>query len=554
MPITIDKTAPFFPGPTRGIIRNMAPHLIPSDGLRDARNMVIQDGVFQPRPGFITTAMATRLTGAPSGAGIYCTTAGAIKLVIVTTSNIYVSNGFGGAHTDLSGGLTGADPTLNPARTTTMVLGSGGSTASYIIATNGKDAPKKWDGVAASVASVAGSPPLWTDITTLDDKIIGIIPPYQVQWGATRSIAVWPALNFKQLAETSDPCTAIRSGPGQILGTIYKRGSIWSIVPTGNTSDAAAFRFPFAAAAEGPANVHAVVEAKGKHYRLTLSGKVQMWDGTTDTWICRGVWPLVKSSIYPPSVVGWYDPNRDEICFSWQGLAQNANLQALLTISPPSDRDADYAGWISTLNGQAATVVGPATESARTNVGLIGAAVYVPIAGGQGEAHWADNNGLVTHYGFNIRSRDLVVLSTDTTTQVSAPIYGWWETGLLPMPNVESIRAESVETFAARGQAYGALNLQVVKSFTLGNTGEDRYYGDDLAGSQNRYGRARLVSLQGQDAANDIEPVRADVGVDDQGRFLGLRYSFTTADPTADHITRVPRFYGAMLKPQKRIP
>lgn len=556
MPITTDKTVHFFPVPIRGIIRSVPAHAIPIDGLYDARNVIVRNGVLRARPTY-ESQNVTALSGSAVGCGEYLTAAGVFKLIVITTTSIYSVGSSGGSLTDLtSGALTGTLYT-NIGRMTTIVLGSGGSSANHVIMTNGKDAPQKWNGAAATVSTVAGSPPLWTDICTIDDKIVGIIPPYQVQWGATRSIGVWPALNFKQMGETPDRIVAIRPGPGTTLGTIYKANSIWSIVPTGNAADASAFRFPFATIAEGPANPSAVVDANGRQFRMTRSGRIGMWDGTKNTWVASNIAPMLRDQfmggIEPNSIFGWYNPAQDEVNFCWHSGA--SSLQFMLTITPPVAADSDYVGWVSCLNGVPPTSPG-IIETVRANVGVMTTGVYGHADQGENVAFIINDKGRINKYDELTLAANMVDRINISGSKTSCPVYGWWETSLQPMPNLESVRIESVETFAARGQGFGNLDMQPVYSYVLGNSEAETQAldGNDVR----RYGKAVLVSLQGLGAANsDIEPVRDDVGLDAKGRFVGLRYGFAAGNPggaAGDITTLSIRYYGSLLKAQKPKP
>jgi len=487
-------------------------------------------------------------------------------MIVITTSKVYSVKDNGVTVTDLSGALTANTSQIG--RMTTLALGSGGSITNYLVITNGKDTPKKWDGAAASVSAVAGTPPLWTDITTIDDKIIGIVPPYSISWGATRAIDVWPALNFKLLAETADPLIAIVPGPTPGGGTVYKRDSIWNIVPTGNTSDASAFRFPPAETSDGPASPAAVFRTPYGHARMTANGRVGLWDGTKTTWIADSVWASLRA-VYTYSIVdtasmhGWYDPDFDELHFSWHLGAYNASFptriqyELVLTRIPGTTQ---FASWLNTYNAQLypASISDPNLPASirETTHGSGGGCIRFGCFFKEPAMYSAMNWRFASHDGVAnsgaIYSESALggsladYMDNGSGALTKHDIYGWMETGLQPMPELETHRIESVEIFASRGYKYGKILLTPRYAYTLAKDGNIvfYYYGNLVPG---QVGKAVNVSLES--SPDSHEPIRAEVGLDITARFFGFQLFWDTADPSNGAITfPIPKYRGAMLK------
>ena len=491
------KTVKFWPVPSKGVWRHVPIYQIPDDALYDSHNVVEIDGRLVPRPG-MTSFTADDFAGDPCGATMYYKTKGQPVIVYMTSGRIYTYNATTGVWTDRTGAaITGTAVAANKARFTSIVLGNTTAT-SYVIMTNGIDPPQKWDGTAAATSSVAGTPPLWTDVATIADRIIGIDPPYNVSWSPVRQIDSWPALNYHQAGFTPDQVVAIRA-LGVQGGVLYKARSIWTISPTGLDSDAKAYRFDLYGLYEGPANPAAVVDADGVQVRMTPTGRIGVFDGAKHSWIGDGVWPIIRAQMDPAWVKhihGVYDP-LENIVYMFYPLSNGAVRGVVMITLPQVGREGfgcflgEYTldGGIGGLNEILASVTFTQKPGATT------AYKQLVFTGGDPSA---------THGVYSLEG-------TLDQTDSDSVIAGYWQTGLAKLP--EAMRLEGIELYASRGDGYGNLTVEPVTSWVLADDGQ--------------LGTARTIDL-----GQAIEPPRDPLGFDQRARFAGLRFSFGDVEET----------------------
>lgn len=480
-----------WPVPRRGVLRNFPIYETPEDALYDGLNVVVRGGVLIPRPG-LGLHSATSLLDRPMGAFITTTlAAGAFQadafqndafqvtgegsnvfILAGTTRRIWVyrANNWSDITNTL---LTGT--AVNQVRFTGLVIAG----VIYTVIVNGIDAPRQWDNSSATVSNVSGSPPVFADVATLSDRVIGIIPPFTVRWGNALNLGSWPASNFRDVADTMDRVIAIRN-MGTLGGALYKENSIWSVIPLGGT-DAGFFRFELRGFYKGPASPAAVVDANGTHYYLTTSGRVGAWNGTAHDWVADGVWELIRNDLDASNMnraFGIYEPQFDELYFAYPRVGDSGDLKGGLVIQRPRPRD-----------GILDHIAFPIRFA-------------VPISCGT---------------DLRLESNKALIFRSDTFRShfVEGPIdgdvnfSGFWQPGLTMVPAQMPYRIEEMEVFARRQPGGGTLTLKPVFSNLLDTTG-------------GTVGAGTTVDLA---AAANVRDVK---GTDIRGRFLGLRHEFTT--------------------------
>lgn len=476
---------------------NLPIDAVPPTALYDSRNILVRKGNLQPRPGltsFDSTPVDGRVIGAYSAISIvegafqddtfqndaFQTEANAPSstTVIATPTKMYLRTSSGWQDVTDTPLLAGED---SHARFTSIFL----SNVLHVLMTNGVDSPRDLRSDAATISVIAGTPPIFTDWTTLPGqaRVVGIVPPYDIRWSNIADIGTWPALNNANLSGTPDRLVAIRN-----LGTlglaVYKTHSIWIGVATGLPTNAAALRFELKGWFEGPASPAALVDAQGVHFYMTEAGRVGAFSGTQHQWVADGVWPLVQDTLdvdRTSRIFGFWEPTRDEIYFIYPRTDDPSadNPRGLVVVLPPRPSE--------------------------------GRESYIAFTGQLGL-------GLSTAVDLRLNTKDVMAFGAqDHETykftggdDAGTAITGFWQTGLTKMPGIHPHRVEAIETFAERLAGYGSLTLKPVYSNLL----------DQPAGS---LATGITVDLTDTTSITDLQGVRA------KGRFLGLRYEFSSA-------------------------
>lgn len=495
--ISSERVIGHFDAPARGVNRLLPAYQLPPDSLRDASNVIYRAGILRPRPGY-SQFHSQVFSGTPTGAYPYLRGAADPVPILATTTRQYAYDG--GAWSDKTGTLQTAT-TSQAARFTSISLGT--PTVSYVIHSNGKDTPTSWSG-SGTFTAAPGSPPKFTDLCTISDHIIGIVPPYGVQWSNIRSFSTWPTLNVKQAAETPDATVALRPLGQGSNGILYKERSLWGVTYTGASTEATTFRFDFIGFYDGPASAAAVVDVDGLHLYMTPTGRIALFNGSQHQWVADGLWPLIRTDIdttKSPRVWGFYDPMNHEVHFFYPTLTYSSALRGHVCITLPK---ADQG--IATIGSFPGYLTDELT--AGSTVRLTDYKDFCLTAGTTANRSYK--------------------FTTDAATDDGTGFSGYWQTGLIQTPGRDPFKVEAVETYAERGTGYGSLTVQGIRSYTL-------------AGEGTRMGNPQIINLAGE------EPVKDGTGFDAvHGRFLGLRYAF------ANSSTCTLRFKGASLFAQRR--
>lgn len=478
--------------PRKGVLNNLPIYETPDDALYDGLNVIVRRGVLIPRPG-LAAHSPTSILARPMGAFVTTTLAtGAFQADAFQNDAFQVSGG--GTNVFILAGttqrvwvfysddwhdITGLPLFTGDATNHVRFTGIEISGSIFTVIVNGLDNPKQWDNVSATTSQVAGSPPIFADVTTLSDRIIGIVPPFTVRWGNALSLTSWPALNFRDVADTMDRVVAIRN-MGTLGGVLYKENSIWSVIPVGGT-DAAFFRFELRGFYKGPASPAAVVDASGSQYYITTTGRIGAWNGTAHEWVADGVWDLIKNDLDPTNMnraFGVYEPNFDEVYFFYPRLGGGGELKGGVVVQRPRPKDGirDHISFPLRLS---------VAVSAGTDLRL------------------ESNKALA------FRSDTFKSHFVEGTIDGDQEYTGFWQPGLAIVPQQAPHRIEEMEVFARRQPGGGTMTIKPVFSNLLDTTG-------------GTLGSAVSVDLA------ELLKIRDLRGTDIRGRFLGLRHEFST--------------------------
>lgn len=478
--------------PTRGVLHQLPIYKMPDDGLFDSLNVIVRQGLLVTRPG-LTQHSATSLMDRPMGAFANTTLSGPAFQLDAFQNDAFQIAGVGGATIPIVGttrkiwayysgnwvditdvALTGTE--VDHVRMAGIEI----SGVIWTIIVNGRDAMRQWNQTTATVAQTAGSPPTFFDVANISNHIVGLVKPFTVRWGNNLDLSTWPTLNFRDVSDTPDPGVAIRN-LGTLAGVLYKEKTIWSILPVGGT-EAGFFRFELRGYYDGPVSPAAIVESSGVNYHMTRSGRVGMFTGTNFEWVADGVWSLIRDDLDTTNsnrIFGIYEPLFDEVYFFYPRVGDGGELKGGVCIIRPRPQDGIYEHIAFPIR-----LTKPV--SCGTDLRL-------------------ENNKALLFRSDNFRSTILEGASDD-----GGSFTGFWQQGLVAMPGLQPHRLEEIEVFAHRGVNFGSLSVKPV-------------YSNILDTHEGTLGSAVTVDLTDASAVRDIK------GQDVRGRFMGLRYEFTTA-------------------------
>jgi len=482
-----------------GMLNGRSIHTVPNNAIYDGSNIIVRKGVLRERPG-MTQSASTILTGSPLGFFTTPTMAtGAFQedafqndafqvtasipptvLIVATTRKIYVF--YGGILNDSSGVNTLQASLGQHSRFTSILIGT--PLILNVFHVNGIDPLMGYNTDTGVFEVVVGTPtpPIMSDIATIGDSLIGLVPPYQVRWSNIREPTQWPELNVKSLSETRDAVIGI-SPIGYNGGTLYKEYSIWNIVITGN-SGSGYFRFDWKIDIDGPASSAAIVRGSTADYYMTHGGRVVRWDGSSIMFPADGVWSYVRDTIdrtYSNRIHGAYDPSNDEYWFWYPVLGDSGAVRGCVCVIPPRPQE--------------------------------GIVEHIAFRGYMGHSITAATDTRLDTEKI-ILGRDAVgvpqIASFEGPDDLGTAITGFWQHGLEGLPvGPNAARLEQAESYFQRGASHGNVDLKIVTSNLLDN---------DVG----TVSAAQTISLASSTKVFDIK------GVDSRGRFVGPRYEFTT--------------------------
>lgn len=321
--------------PFKGTWKTLPSFLLPQDVAQDSLNTTVLGGKLRSRCG-LKRFNNQKLNEPIIGSFLTIDTTNSRYPILSTPTTVYrLTNTW---HNITGNVNLSASSTI--AKLTSIQIG----TQVYVLYCNGIDTIKMIPQTTYQLTDIiphAGSLPVFTDICTSFARVIGITPPYTVGWcdvinDSYLSITNWPALNQAILSDTEDSLVAIK--PLGTLGiVIYKEANIF--VGFGQSgSNAAAFRFEHRGEYEGPASPRAIVNVNGNHIYMTPTGRVGLFDGTNQSWLCDGIWPYLQNNLdsrYKSKIFGVYSYKTSEVTFWYPRVGDNGVCKGMLTIIMP---------------------------------------------------------------------------------------------------------------------------------------------------------------------------------------------------------------------------
>lgn len=476
-----------WPLPLKGHWSGVDDAAIPSDALLASENITVRAGRVVARPG-ITSLSAVVIGSRPTGAMFYNSTDQVPYVLVGALDDVLVYD-----FTTLSSlAATPGGDADNPMRMTKLSFGTPLVNFAYFCNNKSAFGLQRWRDGDTALTSVAGAP-TFKDITMVNDRLVGLVGAYGVQWGEPLEDATWPVANVKSLAETDAETVAVTNF-GIMGGVVYKRDSIFLFTPTGETGGEA-FCFQYIGKFDGPAGAPAVVHLDNTDSYMTQSGRIALYTGSSHAWILDGLWDVVRSEIdqdFPDRVTGWHDNENDEIWYTYPRIGDaGVNLGVVVVkIKRPDIGYDNYFGFHGELTY-------PITAGLRVNKSSI-------------------KNPIV----FTATGSDERMFSLEGTQDDDTAFNCSFQTGMEPLDQAEVTRILYVEPFMERDAAFGTANVQLASSFIL----------DDPAG----------VLAPPQPIDLTATPIKDVIPFDVRSRFLAVRYSWTS--------TNVVRYFGTVVR------
>jgi len=347
---TAEHVKTFLP-PYKGTWKTLPSHLLPEDVIQDSNNTSLIEGVLRSRPGLLDLdtfqfldfavpdpSRTTRISG-----GIqFLDISGSKYLIASSLQNIWTKRDIATTWSRIGSNYVIQGSPLYNVRLAMLQQGS----SIYLLYTNGVQQLT----VSTNLQTLSTIPtvqpgslpaPIARDICISFDRIVVIQPPFTIAWSESindsfLAFTSWPALNQAILTQTTDPLVAI-APLGVLNFVVYKEGNIYCGVAQGGPSSQA-FRFEHRGEYEGPCCPNSVVHVNGKHVYMTPTGRIGMFDGSTQEWICDGLWPFLRKDIdrnYKQNVFGVYNYKLSEITFWYPRKGDSGACKGMLCIDLP---------------------------------------------------------------------------------------------------------------------------------------------------------------------------------------------------------------------------
>lgn len=308
-----EKVLAAYPVPYKGVMRQHSEVEIGKDALFVGENLHFFQGELRQRPSW-NLARNTTIAAPPTTApvtGIFTTRRANTRdqfLLVGGVADVYVLTdaasplGAAGWNKIVTWGATRAQ--YRQVRYTELAFGT--PLLTTVVIANGVDTPRRFviptssadfATSAALTAHASGAVPIWRDICTAADRIVGITDT-EVSWTANLSVTGPAATSVKGLTETLDLCIAIRPLSTLNVG-VWKERSFWIGAFAGGT-EATAFRWRLLKWVEGPASPAALtVDSLGNWFWMTKTGRIVKMDaeGYQISFPGDGIWPLTRDQM-----------------------------------------------------------------------------------------------------------------------------------------------------------------------------------------------------------------------------------------------------------------
>ena len=486
-----------FPVPYKGTWRSLGSNQITPDALYDSLNVFIRQGKLRTRPG-LSLLNTTVFDNPVIGGGLAIDSSGKTLLAITKTQLYTLLSTDSTWQADLGNNDADFAPTSQDIIDTTFIETS--STYVALIAQEDR-VLKAWDKSTGllidPIVASPGTVPTAKSVCTASRRIIALVAPHTLVWSSVFDYTSWPALATTKVAQTNDDGVCVLP-IGTLDFVLYKERSIY-LGKAQAGPDSSAFAVRYHQTVEGPAGVHAVVDALGLHFYMTSSGRIGVFDGARAVqWIADGLWFYLQGDLdvtYAYKIFGVYDYRLHSVVFYYPRTGDSGDLKGIVWVNLPLE--------------------GSGVNNFISFLGLSG----VPVSYGYEQRFSNEiNRGLV--FSSTPNDEQSFLLDEDTDKDDDRVYDCLAQTSLQPVGDLKSSFVLS-ESFLERTEGNGSVNVFTVTSDVL----------DTASGN---------VDISIFDRVNlEFSPVKEYIGHDINTRFAGLKYQWKS--------TSNVRYAGALM-------
>ena len=454
------------PPATRGLRTDLPSLEIPEGYLEFGENVLCRDGVLLARPGFSPVVATAPSSSRVMGMLYYGDHTQTNRLVIGTRLGLHLYTGT--TWSDITGtALTGGVD--NQVRFTVFPLAN----ATRLLAVNDKDAPQVYTG-SGSFGALGGSPPIARCVTTAFQRVVlgnvtvgGTRRGSELWISGFQDTTIWSSSTVANLTDTGDTIVEVRALNAQAFG-IYKDRSQWLGIGAGNLFP---FVFELRDQQPGPVSPASVVQAEGVHYYMGQDGGIYRFDGNR----CMQIGDAIRRTVQ--SRMRWADMGRAHGFFD----SLNREVWWFYPSTEFSDAFSGVVYRLASLEGDMPAALSAQTFalslSASTSWNSMASTTWDALTGTwdtlDSIAPTWDSFLSVGRPGGVLGQIDGQVHSLGTASGDDGSAFAaTWDTPFRTYAGEgENIRVDAVESLFARLVASRTLEIVLLKSDTVGDSG-----------------------------------------------------------------------------------
>lgn len=495
--------------PYKGTWKNTPAHKVPLDAIHDGLNIYIREGQLRSRPGLVQVSTGSFVTGDTNVVigGTSFVNHDDVYIYLITKDRLFMKPSLAAWQVAL--GDTPIAISDNAVVDTTALQIAGEVTV--LIASEGFNLKVKTSpGLTSALTSIA-STILAKSVCIAASRVIALVPPHTITWSSTLNYNIFDPNSISIRAQTLDLGICVRT-LSALSFVLYKDQSIHMARAQAGVDETTAFAFAEPIIVEGPAGIHAVVEAYGVHVYMTRSGRIAMFDGTNyPRWIADSLWFHLQTDINTSlayKIRGVFDQRLNTVTFFYPKTGGTTHLQGMVTVCLLLETEIESGLNPPVFLGECQQEITHTIHKRDLNALNRALLVIKPTA--------------ALSDPFTISQFDETVQKDNTVEFTS-----FFQTGLQSAPDAMHIQPV-VESFIERHKGYGTVRVEPIISDILEN-----FSGD-------------IPDVRRQRINLEFNPVTEYIGFNKKARFYGLKYTWASGDTV--------RYNGAVMysKPPQR--